>query len=164
MRKNPWLGKAGTATPFKNQDDRTVILLERMIAMFKHRIKLQSRFYSPNFQDRYRKQYNEIYDLLTRHDGKNDDFLNDDKYYLSRQELRVTVTKILESWRVKDIIDPRISDHEKADREKLDREIYGTIEKMILNQAKVLILREEYTVQEEAANARIEELLNFVGK
>lgn len=163
MRENPWLGEVGTITPFKNQDNRNVILLERMIAMYKHRIKLESRFSSLNLQNRYRKQYKEIYDLLIRHEGENYAFLNDDKYNLARVKLFETVTKTLESWRANDETDPLTSDREKVDREKVDREIYGIVEEMILNQDKVLILREEYTVQEEAANARIEELLNFVG-
>ena len=122
------------------------------------------RFQSLNLQNRYRMQYKEIYALLIRHEGKDYDFLNDDKYHLARVKLVQTITKILESWRENDHTDPFTSDQEKANRAKVDREIYGIIEEMVLNQAKVLTLREEYTVQEEAANARIEELLNFVGK
>lgn len=162
MRENPWLGKVGTVAPFKNQDDRTIILLERTNAMLKHRIKLEKRFESLNLQNRYRKQYKEIYDLLSRYDGKRNDLLNDDKYNLDREKLRETVTKILKSWRAIDETVPHISDREKADREKADREIYGTIEEMILKQDKVLTLREKYTANEELANVRIEELLNFV--
>lgn len=160
MRENPWEGKINTVEQFKNLNNRTVSLQKRMDVLYHDRTDLLLRINSIKSLDiRFRKQYNEILHLKNRNRGKELEFLDDKSFDLSKVKLLETVTKTLESWSANEDTYQLTSDQELE-----DAELYGKIEFLMLNQANVLTLRDEFFAQEETANARIKKLLNHIRK
>jgi hypothetical protein len=160
MDPNPSGEKIDTVKTIESLHRVTVSLQKRMEVLYAHRKELLARYKSVNSLDnRFRKQLTEILVLFTRNRGKDYDFLYDESYDFVRVELLESKIKMHEARAAHGG-----SSQLTSDQLLEEEELYVKIEEMVTTREKVLRLREEFYAQEEAANARIEELLKIIGK
>lgn len=160
METNPSEEKMDALETIENLHQLTVSLQHRMEQMYSHRKELLSRYKKINGLDnRFRKQLTEILFLFSRNRGKDFDFLYDGPQDWVRVELLESATKMQATHAA------TMGSNQLTSAQLLkEKEQVVIIEEMVTNRGKVLKLREEFYAQEEAANARIEELLEVIGK
>jgi len=160
MKENHWEEEIDTVKIIENLKDRTTSLQKRMNLFYYHRKELLSRYHSINRLDnRFKKQVTEILYFFNRHKGKDYDFLHDELYDLTCTKLIESTIKIDKARGANGGSNQLTSGHLLE-----EKELYVKIEEMASNREKMLTLREEFFTQEEAANARIGELLKFIRK
>lgn len=160
METNPSEEKMDTVETIHHLHQLTLSLQQRMERLYAHRNELLCRYKSINsFDNRFRNQLSEILFLFTRNRGKEFDFLYDEPYDFVRVELLESAIK-LQSTHAATIGSKQLTSAQLLE----EKELFTRIEEMVTNRGEVLRLRGEFYAQEEDANARIEELLEIIGK